>query len=85
MAILTYELGKSVKGSLMETEDWWYLRYNTETEEFYVEHEWDHANPYKITAGSDRGTERFLVDEWNGVGKDKIPEAMEKLKAKANA
>lgn len=54
-----------IKGSLMETEDWW--RLVTEDDgQIYIEHEWSHVDPYKLSLPSNSGTERFGVDEFLG-------------------
>ncbi|WP_155264668.1 hypothetical protein [Sphingomonas segetis] len=82
MAVYKELLAKRVKGSLMENEDWWYLCYDTESQRYYVEHEWDHMNPYKIGSGDHgNGTTQSDAEGWTGVGADKIEEAKAKLKA----
>lgn len=73
-------LGKRTKGSLMEKEDWWYLCYDSDSQTFYVEHEWDHMNPYEIGRGDhNSGTTCHEADGWTGVGADKIKALKTKL------
>ena len=80
MAVYKELLEKRTKGSLMEKEDWWYLCYDSDSQKFYVEHEWDYMNPYKIGAGDHRsGNTNHEADGWTGEGADKIEAAKTKL------
>lgn len=75
-----------MKGSLAEREDFWTLCYDSEAAYFYVEHEWDHMNPYKLGAGeSSRGTARVAADDGNGEGVHEIAAAKARLLEKARA
>lgn len=57
------EFHKSVKGPLMETEDWWRLVIEDDGQRF-VEHEWSYADPHKLASSDNSGTKRFAVDEF---------------------
>lgn len=83
MAVLTREIAKRIKGSLQEREDWWRLCYDTDTREFYVEHEWHHMNAYKIGSAADEGTTREPAVGYRGQGADKIEQAKAVLLAEA--
>lgn len=52
-----------VKGSLMETEDWWYLVTEDDGSK-YVEHEWSHVGPYRLGSNSNSGTKRIEIAEF---------------------
>jgi hypothetical protein len=56
------EFHKSVKGPLMETEDWWRLVTEDDGQRF-VEHEWSYVDP-KLASSGNTGTKRFAVDEF---------------------
>ncbi len=79
MAIFSEEIAKRIKGSLMEKEDWWRLCYDSETQRFYVEHEWSHTDAYRASKGSDEGTTEHDAETWSGPGAEKIGEARERL------
>ena len=79
MAILKQEIHKIIKGSLMETEDWWRLCHDTENGTFYIEHEWSHVDPYNLNRPANSGTTIHPADTWYGHGSDKIEEAKAKL------
>lgn len=70
MAILTEQLHFSAKGSLNQTEDWWTLCYDTDASEFYIEHQWDHMDPYNLGKKTEAGKSRLplcrsiLEDRW---------------------
>lgn len=73
MAIYKEQLVYRTKGPLAQREDWYRLCYDTGTAEFFVEHEWDYVNPYKLGSGdSSSGTTRHSADEWTGEGSDRI-------------
>lgn len=86
MTILTEQLEFTAKGSVNQTEDWWTLCYDTEAREFYVEHQWDHMDPYSIgKKKGDAGRTRLSVDGYEGPGRDKLADAKRALLAKAGA
>lgn len=86
MTILTEQLEYTAKGSLNETEDWWTLCYDTDVNEFYVEHQWDHMDPYKLGNNSgSHGTSRLSADKYIGPGSHKLDEAKRKLLEKAKS
>lgn len=82
VAILTFELAKSAKGSLAEREDWWNLCMDTETGELWIEHAWDHVDAYNVSKVN-RGTSRHSVDGWTGPGSKNIEAGIAKLKEQA--
>ncbi len=55
-------LHKVTKGSLMETEDWWYLHVD-DAEVMTVEHEWSHTSAYKTGKG-DQGSKINSVQDF---------------------
>lgn len=75
MAVLKHQIAYRVKGSLAETEDWWHLCYDTESDVFFVEHEWDHANPYPRGGPGDSGTKRYDAANWDGPGREELAAA----------
>lgn len=75
MAVLTKEIGKKMKGALQEREDWWRLCYDTDSREFFVEHEWHHMNAYNIGAATNEGKVMIGADAYQGEGADKIDHA----------
>lgn len=75
MAVLTKEIAKKMKGSLQEREDWWRLCYDTDSREFFVEHEWHHMDAYNIGSAANEGKETFGADGYRGEGSDKIDQA----------
>ncbi|WP_209427311.1 hypothetical protein [Pararhodobacter sp. SW119] len=83
MAVLKKQIGKRIKGSLQEREDWWHLCYDTERREFFVEHEWSHMNAYKVSAKADEGLRREAIEGYSGIGSDKIDQAKVDLLAEA--
>jgi hypothetical protein len=83
MGIHKEQLYRSVKGSLMENEDWWWLCYDDEAERFYVEHEWDRVNAYKLSDPANVGKAVLELDAYDGPGKDKIEEAKQTLIGRA--
>lgn len=68
MPVSKTQLHFKAKGSLAEREDWWWLCYDTDTAEFYVEHEWDHMDPYRLGEASDKGKARTSVEQWQANG-----------------
>lgn len=86
MAIFKEQLKFTAKGSFNQTEDWWTLCYDTATAEFFIEHQWDHMDPYNLgKKASDSGTDRLSVDGYNGPGSDHVDDAKRKLLDQANA
>ena len=61
MAVKT-QFHQRIKGSLLETEDWWHLIVEDDGTT-YVEHEWSHVDPYGKRA-TRAGAQRILVDEF---------------------
>ncbi len=64
MPKLTRQLESHAKGALAEREDWWHLVFDTDANELYVEHSWSHTNAYRVSKGTDEGTERLPVDAY---------------------
>lgn len=86
MPIFSEQLHFSAKGSHNQTEDWWCLCYDSDVAEFYVEHEWDHMDPYNIgKQPSDSGKVRIAIEGYTGPGHEKIDRAMQSLLQQANA
>lgn len=88
MAVVRKQIALRIKGSLAEREDFWRLCYDLEAERFFVEHEWDHMNPYKLGEGGSRGTTEHSVEDWianKGEGFEKIEEARAEILKEANA
>ena len=81
MAVLREKIAQRIKGTLQQTEDWWYLCYDTDTKEFFVEHKWDHVALNNLSQNAD--SETHDAETWNGMGADKISEAKAKLLAMA--
>jgi hypothetical protein len=84
MPILKEQIAKRVKGSLAENEDWWHLCYDTDANEFFVEHEWDHVNAYRVSEHSS-DTERHAAEGWTGPGSGNLADARAKLLERARA
>lgn len=85
MAVIKKEIARRTKGSLQEKEDWWYVCYDADTGQSWVEHEWDHMNAYKLGKDSNSGTEKHSVDEWiegRRPGYEKIIEVLDGMKAR---
>jgi hypothetical protein len=83
MAIHREQIAQRVKGSLAENEDFWTLCYDADAQRFYVEHEWSHMNPYKLSDPGSHGTSQHDADAWTGAGAEKIDEAKRRLIEKA--
>lgn len=81
MPILQEQIGKRVKGSLGEKEDWWFLCYDTENQRFYVEHQWDHVDQGSLVQKT--GSEKHDAETWTGDGASNIAEARLRLEEKA--
>ena len=79
MAILKKEIGKRIKGALMENEDWWHVCYDTDTENFYVEHSWSYTDAYKVSKGTDSGTSIHDIENWTGTGAENVQAAKQSL------
>lgn len=82
MAILKEELERGQTGSLSENDNWWRLCYDTESGQFYVEHEMDglkanNQQPFAVTNHHD-------ADTWSGRGAARIPDAKGRLLDRAN-
>ncbi len=86
MTTLRKQIDRRVKGALQEREDWWYLCYDTETKEFYVEHDWHHMNAYKASEKANEGKQRTTIEDHDGPGSSKIDQARaDLLKEAGNA
>ncbi|HEV7318237.1 MAG TPA: hypothetical protein VGO04_06470 [Ensifer sp.] len=77
MSILKSELASRTKGSMAENEDWWYLCYDTEDRQFFVEHEWIHMKSKGHPTES--GSERFEASKYAGVGAESLERAKASL------
>ncbi len=64
MPVIKRTLDTRLKGPHMETEDWWHLAFDTETNDLFVEHEWSHTS--LGTSVSDSGTKRRAIAEFLG-------------------
>lgn len=82
MAILREEISKRIKGTLQQTEDWWYLCYDTNSQRFFVLHQWDHVSLNNLSQNA--GEEEHEADTWKGHGADKIASAKERLLERAH-
>lgn len=78
MAVLKHEIARSIRGSFGQTEDWWRLCYDTDADEFFIEHEWDHANPYR-GGPSNSGKKRHDAASWDGPGHEELNNAKDSL------
>lgn len=78
MAIERIQIHSRVKGGMNEDENWWYLCMDTDTGDFFIEHEWDYVNRFKPSQ-VDRGTERSKVEDYKGPGSEKIDAAKAEL------
>lgn len=81
MPILKEELARGPTGPLNENDNWWRLCYDTDTTEFYVEHEMDglkinNQQPFAVV-------NRHDAEFWNGRGAANIPSARERLLKRA--
>lgn len=85
MPIYREMIERRIKGSLAQHEDYWYLCYDSDADSFYVEHQWDHMNPYKVSEPGSSGEARHDIETWSGPGSAKIEEAKQRLLEKANA
>ncbi|MDO9489109.1 MAG: hypothetical protein Q7J32_12095 [Sphingomonadaceae bacterium] len=83
MTVLSEQIGSRTKGPMGEKEDWWRLCYDTNSKEFYVEHDWSHTSLNALK--TDSGTERHDPDKWTGTGSEKIEGAKARLLARAKA
>ena len=63
MALLKRILHNRSKGSMNQDEDWWRIVFDTESKRLYVEHEWEHLDPYKGGNG-DCGTREFEISDF---------------------
>ncbi|WP_141740479.1 hypothetical protein [Bosea sp. BIWAKO-01] len=81
--ILFEQLASRIKGPPAENEDWWHLCYNSDTNEFYVEHEWSHVPIDGLQLNG--GTEKHDANAWVGPGAEHIPHARNMLLDRANA
>ncbi len=82
MPILSEHLATRTKGSMAENEDWWRLCYDTDSKEFFVEHEWSYVKVNGLRV--DSGTTRHDPDTWNEQGAENIPGAKERLLERAD-
>lgn len=86
MPIFAEQLEFRAKGSLNQTEDWWTLCYDSDAKEFYIEHQWDHMDPYNIgKKPTNAGKSRISMENYIGVGAEKIAEAKRILIERASA
>jgi len=82
MAVLREEIAKRIKGTLNQTEDWWYLCLDTETGRYFVEHCWDYVALNSMA--QDAGSDQHDADTWQGPGSANIEGAKAKLVAMRN-
>jgi hypothetical protein len=82
MPILSEQLATRTKGPMAENEDWWRLCYDTDTKEFFVEHEWSYVKINGLKTNS--GKSKHDVDTWGGEGAEAIERAKERLLERAN-
>ena len=67
MALLTRELHRSSRGSVLKDEDQWHLVFDTDSKRLYVEHRWTHVD----VRGSDAvesGTAQLDIAEYLNQG-----------------
>lgn len=84
--ILKYELDNSAKDALPDGGDWWTLCYDTDAEAFYVDHEWDRADPLNPARNLVTGIRRYSnATSWRGPGAEKLANGMARLKDRARA
>lgn len=83
MAILSEQIATRTKGPMAENEDWWSLCYDTDSEEFFIEHQWSYVKINGLSV--DSGTAREPVEGWNGRGSENIFAAKNRLLKQANA
>ena len=84
--ILKYELDSSVNEAVPQDGDWWTLCYDTETEIFYVDHEWNRADPSRPDRQVQTGIRRHLnAGSWRGRGSNKLASGMARLRDRALA
>ncbi len=59
------QLHYRMKGSLGNDEDWWYLVFDSESHELYIEHEWDHVpqGGGKASTGESKSTIKDFLDQ----------------------
>lgn len=81
MPTLIKELGKRLKGSMQQTEDWWRLMKDDQTGEQFVEHEWSHSD---LKSSTDSGTERISIEAflasthpWSSSARDELRRVLE--------
>ena len=79
MPVYKEMIDRRINGSFAQNEDYWYLCYDSDADNFYVEHEWDHMNPYKLSDPGESGSSRHDADTWEGPGSDKIADARQRL------
>lgn len=78
MTIERVEIDRRIKGGMNEDEQWWYLCLDTDTGEFFIEHQWDYVNRFNVSQ-ADRGKERIEIEGYQGRGSDKIEAAKAEL------
>lgn len=81
MPILKEELARGQTGPLNENDNWWRLCYDTDANEFFVEHEMDglksnNKQPYAVV-------NRHDADTWGGRGASNLPSAKKRLLERA--
>lgn len=83
MTIERVEIDRRIKGGMNEDEQWWYLCLDTDTGEFFIEHQWDYVNRFNVSQAS-RGTERIEIEDYRGRGSEKIEAAKAELLGKSS-
>lgn len=85
MLVLREQIGKRIKGALMEDEDWWYLCLDTDNDCYFVRHEWSNVDAYDVAKCADSGSSEHDADTWTGEGPEKIEAAKVRLPDQAKA
>jgi hypothetical protein len=79
-------LDNSVKSAPPNSGDWWTLCYDTDSEAFYLDHEWDRADPLNPARNLVCGIRRHTnTTAWRGPGAEKLASGVARLKARARA
>jgi hypothetical protein len=68
MPVLKRELHRRVRGPVLMDEDWWRLVFDTDTNRFYVEREWDHVDVAKGGTASKGKSETDVTAFLNAEG-----------------
>ena len=67
MALLTRELHRSSRGSVLKDEDQWHLVFDTDSKRLYVEHRWTHVD-VRGTDVAESGTAEMEIAEYLNQG-----------------